>query len=185
MTLRTQAGLQGESTRGEGAPSHPGPWAAGPPVRLCFAGVGLAYPGTGCLSLHEVAVCREGHFILIPTQAGPWCPLDTACWDTSPRQEVPSHQPTICLPCLLPTPPQSNGKHLSIKFPKLPKALKTQSFSNNLLGSNTRLHQMGSCLQPSFPTRGEQAPALMRKCSCVIAGCDPDRTGLYAILGYA
>lgn len=48
------------------------PVGCGPPVRLCFAGVGLAYPGKDCRSVHELAVCwpslQGRRFILVPTK---------------------------------------------------------------------------------------------------------------------
>lgn len=64
-------------------------------------------------------------------------------------RRCPATGSAACLPCLLSTPPRSNGTHFIVKFPKLPKALKIRSFSNHLFGSNTWLHQTGSCLQPS------------------------------------
>lgn len=115
------------------------PVGCGPPVRLCFAGVGLAYPGKDCRSVHELASSYQG------TQ----CPLDPPAGTLPHARRCTATGPTGCLPCLL-----RNGKHFSIKFPKLPKALKIPGFSNNLFGSNTWLHQMGSCLQPSFSHLG-------------------------------
>lgn len=65
MTLRTQAGLQSESTRGEGAPSHRahGCGAAGQAV-LCWCGAGLPREGLpssarGCCLLAKGDMCEH------------------------------------------------------------------------------------------------------------------------------